>query len=104
MRKLPDRVWKLPRREDDEAVEEGIGRILALSDGVFAVAITLLIFEIAVPAATSDASLPKALLGLWPRYLAWPTRSRPPAARRPPRPRPQPSMTRPTAPTAASRT
>jgi TMEM175 potassium channel family protein len=71
VRKLPDRVWKLPRREDDEAAEEGIGRILALSDGVFAVAITLLIFEIAVPAATSDAGLPKALLELWPRYLAY---------------------------------
>ena len=68
---LPDRVWKLPRHEDDEAAEEGIGRILALSDGVFAVAITLLIFEIALPATTSDADLPNALLGLWPRYLAY---------------------------------
>jgi TMEM175 potassium channel family protein len=68
---LPDRVWKLPRHEDDEAAEEGIGRILALSDGVFAVAITLLIFEIAVPATTSSADLSKALLGLWPRYLAY---------------------------------
>ena len=71
MRKLPDRVWKLPRQEDDEAAEEGIGRILALSDGVFAIAITLLILEIAVPATTSDAGLSKALLGLWPRYLAY---------------------------------
>jgi inner membrane transporter RhtA len=44
MRKLPDRMWELPRHEDDEAAEdEGIGRILALSDGVFAIAITLLI-------------------------------------------------------------
>jgi TMEM175 potassium channel family protein len=68
---LPDRVWKQPRHEDDEAAEEGIGRILALSDGVFAVAITLLIFEIALPATTSAADLPKALLGLWPRYLAY---------------------------------
>ena len=68
---LPDRVWKLPRHEDDEAAEEGIGRILALSDGVFAIATTLLILEIAVPATTSDAGLPKALLGLWPRYLAY---------------------------------
>ena len=71
VRKLPDRVWKLPRQEDDEAAEEGIGRILALSDGVFAIAITLLILEIAVPATTSDAGLSKALLGLWPRYLAY---------------------------------
>jgi uncharacterized membrane protein len=72
VRKLPDRLWKQPRREDDEAAdEEGIGRILALSDGVFAIAITLLILEIAVPATTSDAGLPKALLALWPRYLAY---------------------------------
>lgn len=71
MTKLPGRLWKLPQHEDDEAAEEGIGRILALSDGVFAIAITLLILEIAVPARTSDAGLPKALLGLWPRYLAY---------------------------------
>ena len=71
MKRLPDRVWKLPRHEDDEAAEEGIGRILALSDGVFAIAITLLILEIAVPATTSDTGLPKALLELWPRYLAY---------------------------------
>jgi uncharacterized membrane protein len=71
MRNLPDRVWKLGRNEDDEAAEEGMGRILALSDGVFAIAITLLILEIAIPATTGDADLPKALLGLWPRYLAY---------------------------------
>jgi uncharacterized membrane protein len=71
VRKLPDRLWKLPRHEDDEAAEEGIGRILALSDGVFAIALTLLILEIAVPATTSNAGLPKALLALWPRYLAY---------------------------------
>jgi len=65
-------VWKLPAHEDDEAAEEeGIGRILALSDGVFAIAITLLILEIAVPATTSGTGLPKVLLGLWPRYLAY---------------------------------
>src|SRR5215469_17210406 len=71
MRNLPDRVWKLPQREDDEAADEGVGRILALSDGVFAIAITLLILEIAIPATTPGAALPKALLGLWPRYLAY---------------------------------
>ncbi len=72
MRRLPGQLWKLPRREDDEAADdEGIGRILALSDGVFAIAMTLLILQIAVPATTSDAALPKALLGLLPRYLAY---------------------------------
>jgi uncharacterized membrane protein len=71
VRKLPGRLWRLPRHEDDEAAEEGIGRILALSDGVFAIALTLLVLEIAVPATTSDARLPKALLGLWPRYIAY---------------------------------
>ena len=71
VRKLPDRVWRLPRQEDDETAEEGIGRILALSDGVFAIAMTLLILEIAVPATTSDAGLPHALLKLWPQYLAY---------------------------------
>ena len=72
MRNLPDRVWRLPRNEGDEAAEEeGIGRILALSDGVFAIAMTLLTLEIAVPAATIDTHLPKALLELWPQYLAY---------------------------------
>jgi len=69
--KLPDGVWKLLRHEDDEAAEEGIGRILALSDGVFAFALTLLVIAITVPATTGNAGLPKALLGLWPRYLAY---------------------------------
>jgi uncharacterized membrane protein len=71
MRNLPDRVWKLPRQEGDEAAEEGMGRILALSDGVFAIAITLLILEISIPATTGDTGLTKALLALWPRYLAY---------------------------------
>ena len=65
--KLQDRVWKLPRHEDDEAAaEEGIGRILALSDGVFAIAITLLIIAIAIPATTSDAPVGGAAEALAP--------------------------------------
>ena len=71
IRKLPDRLRTLPRHEDDEASEQGMGRILALSDGVFAIAATLLIIEIAVPATTADARLSRVLLGLWPRYLAY---------------------------------
>ena len=71
VRKLPDRVWRLPRQEGDEAADEGIGRILALSDGVFAIALTLLILDIVLPARTTDDNLGQALLHIWPRYLAY---------------------------------
>ena len=71
VRKLPDRVWRLPRQEGDEAADEGIGRILALSDGVFAIALTLLILDIVLPVKTNDDNLEQALLHIWPRYLAY---------------------------------
>jgi len=51
--------------------DEGTERIEAFSDGVFAIAITLLIIEIGVPVLTSDESLSDALLGLWPEYGAY---------------------------------
>lgn len=46
------------------------GRIEAFSDGVFAIAITLLILDIHVPSA-SPAGLGVALLRQWPVYLAF---------------------------------
>jgi uncharacterized membrane protein len=49
-------------------------RLLALSDGVIAVAITLLVLDIRLPdgfGELSDAELWAALLGLWPRLLAY---------------------------------
>ena len=46
-------------------------RIEAFSDGVFAIAITLLILEIRVPPHTGDGILRDALLDLWPSYLAF---------------------------------
>jgi len=45
-------------------------RIEAFSDGVFAIAITLLILAIQVP-KTESGPLREALLGLWPSYLAF---------------------------------
>lgn len=49
------------------------GRIEAFSDGVFAIAITLLVLTIRVPKAAdlgAGNSLVSALLALWPHYLA----------------------------------
>ncbi len=45
-------------------------RIEAFSDGVFAIAITILVLEIAVPLA-AESDLLGALVGLWPAYLAY---------------------------------
>ncbi len=47
-------------------------RIINLSDGVFAIAITLLILDIRVPDIPENmvgSELPKELLSLWPKYL-----------------------------------
>ena len=49
-------------------------RIDAFSDGVFAIAITLLILELRAPdldGAASNGELWRALRGLWPSYLAF---------------------------------
>jgi uncharacterized membrane protein len=70
MMKLPGQRREPRIPEDHQAAPEGIGRILALSDGVFAIAITLLVIQIALP-ATAGTDLPSALLRLWPRYLAY---------------------------------
>ena len=46
-------------------------RLEAFSDGVFAIAITLLIIEIAVPHVTGGESLSSALGDLWPSFGAY---------------------------------
>jgi uncharacterized membrane protein len=54
--------------------ESDTGRIEAFSDGVFAIAITLLIIEIGVPHLEGEppgTTLPEALLRLWPSFLAY---------------------------------
>jgi uncharacterized membrane protein len=59
-------------RRDDE---KETGRVEAFSDGVIAIAVTLLILEIKVPrvAELSSASLLAKLLGLWPSFVAFVT-------------------------------
>ncbi|MCU1395783.1 MAG: hypothetical protein JWM34_4211 [Ilumatobacteraceae bacterium] len=46
-------------------------RIEALSDGVFAIAITLLVLEVKVPEVEHGHGLARAMLHLWPSYAAY---------------------------------
>jgi len=50
---------------------EGTSRIEAFSDGVFAIAITLLILEVRLPHAGEAGSLSRQLVALWPSYFAF---------------------------------
>jgi uncharacterized membrane protein len=52
-------------------VNNETARIEAFSDGVFAVAITLLVFQIHVPLHAPEGGLRAALVALWPSYLAF---------------------------------
>ena len=59
-----------------EAVEKQTGRLESFSDGVFAVAITLLVFNLQVPhlpGAISVPALGNALFKQWPSYLTFMT-------------------------------
>jgi uncharacterized membrane protein len=56
--------------EDDEP-GTALGRILALSDGVFAIALTLLVLEIALPRTVTGNDLGRALLDLGPKGFAY---------------------------------
>ena len=57
-----------------EGKNRGLGRILALSDGVFAIALTLLMLNIEVPEIPENLvaeELPGELLDLWPKFLSY---------------------------------
>jgi uncharacterized membrane protein len=60
--------------EHRDAKEKGLDRILGLSDGVFAFALTLLVLDLAVPAfsANQDPSqLPSLLAAEWPSFFSY---------------------------------
>ena len=57
-----------------EGDNRALGRILALSDGVFAIALTLLMLNIEVPEIPENPvaeELPGELLDLWPKFLSY---------------------------------
>ena len=52
----------------------GADRLVTLTDGVFAIAMTILVLELGVPTAeraASDEALGEALLEMWPEFLAY---------------------------------
>ena len=57
--------------DDHRHDQPPMGRIETFSDGVFAIAITLLIIEIGVPHLEGGQSLREALADLWPSYGAY---------------------------------
>ena len=57
-----------PARPPTEAY--GVGRVEAFSDGVIAVAITLLVLDLRVPEPVGESLAPR-LAALWPNYLAY---------------------------------
>ena len=63
-----------PAVEADRERAYGIGRLMAFSDGVLAIAITLLVLNLPVPniaQADAEARLPGALLATGPRFLTF---------------------------------
>lgn len=50
---------------------QSTSRIEAFSDGVFAIAITLLVLEVKVPEVERGSGLAHALVRLWPSYVAY---------------------------------
>jgi uncharacterized membrane protein len=61
----------LGSHDDPSSHHRDTQRLEAFSDGVYAIAITLLIIEIAVPHVEDNQSLTRALLDLWPSYFGY---------------------------------
>ena len=46
-------------------------RLEALADGIFAIAMTLLVLDLRIPEATSSGDLATGLAALWPRFATF---------------------------------
>jgi uncharacterized membrane protein len=67
-------VWADHEKSEGSKASRSLDRILALSDGVFAIALTLLVLNIEVPEIPGDPvaeELPGELLDLWPKFLSY---------------------------------
>jgi uncharacterized membrane protein len=62
---------QLQRNDDDRLHHHDTARLEAFSDGVFAIAITLLIIEVGVPHPGAGESLAHALREQWPSYFGY---------------------------------
>jgi TMEM175 potassium channel family protein len=60
-----------PPQEGDEAARYAVGRLLALSDGVFAIALTLLTLSLQIDRSTPRSGLNSALADLGPEFYAY---------------------------------
>jgi uncharacterized membrane protein len=62
----------MPGGDTDTEAARDAGRLEAFSDGVFAIAITLLVLDIHAPrGAHGEPALWRALLALWPNYFSY---------------------------------
>ena len=59
------------RRYDRDADPVEFGRMITLTDGVFAIALTLLVLDLALPAQAEDVPLATALADMAPRFFAF---------------------------------
>src|SRR5919204_745073 len=60
-----------PQRHASSVFRLTSGRLEAFSDGVFAIAVTLLILNVQLPPSTAPGGLPAALVRLWPSYATY---------------------------------
>jgi TMEM175 potassium channel family protein len=65
---MVERPEARPGAADSASVHRDTTRLVAFSDGVFAITVTLLVLEIRPP---TDGSLLDGLVDLWPSYLAY---------------------------------